>query len=56
VLARASGLGGSIVFPDASRQLEGAKKSCPSMSRRTITQRARTAPSGGATHAPGTHR
>ena len=56
MLARASGFGGSIGLPVASRQLEGAKKSCPSTSRRTTTQRARFAPSGGATHAPATQR
>ena len=56
VLARASGVGGSIGLPEASRQLDGAKKSCPSTSRRTMTQRTRFAPSGGATHAPGAQR
>ena len=43
-------------LPEASRQLEGAKKSCPSSGRRMITHRARVAPAGGATHEPGAQR
>lgn len=45
-----------MIFPEASRQVDGAKKSCPSAVRRMITHRARTAPTGGATQPPGSQR
>jgi hypothetical protein len=45
----------SIVFPDGSFQDDGAKKSCPSSTRRTVTHRARRAFSGGIIHAPNRH-
>jgi len=42
-------------LPDASRQNDGEKKSCPSSFRRTITQRERRSPFGTIAQVPERH-
>ena len=43
------------MFPEASFQVDGAKKSCPSSARRTKSHRARRSPFGTTTQVPAFH-